>query len=431
MIKHIFAVAAIAVALLAPARADYVIKDGNGVVKTIKAGTVSGTILPYSSPTDSTGIPYSAANPLAVMFGTGVTLPSFATPQHFICDSGCSGGGGGGLSVPFAGAIGANGTPVGFKDGSGNLQPLLGDVTNGQWVSIKASVPIAVTGTFFQATQPVSAASLPLPSGAATSAAQTTGNASLSSIDGKTPALGQALAAASVPIVLTASQLTTLTPPAAISGFGTAANQATIISSLATLNAAVAGPIAAGSSIIGKVGIDQTTPGTTNGVQDAATGSTGATAPTKAIEIAGIAQNAEAAAATTGQLKGVAADLVGKQIMLPYANPENLLAGQITAAMTATTSTALTGMGAQGGSFRVYVTGCTFSNSHAAVGTMINLQDGSGGTVLWQAPAAAVYGGAQVTFPTPIKTTANTGLFAVNATTGANTFVSCTGYKGI
>lgn len=49
------------------------------------------------------------------------------------------------------------------------------------------------------------------------------------SIDAKIPALGQALAAASVPVVLTAAQLTTLTPPAAISGFATAAKQDTII----------------------------------------------------------------------------------------------------------------------------------------------------------------------------------------------------------
>lgn len=58
----------------------------------------------------------------------------------------------------------------------------------------------------------VAAASLPLPTGASTSALQTSGNASLSSIDTKTPALGQALAAASVPVVLTAAQLATLTP---------------------------------------------------------------------------------------------------------------------------------------------------------------------------------------------------------------------------
>lgn len=70
-------------------------------------------------------------------------------------------------------------------------------------------------------TLPVSVASLPLPAGASTSALQTSGNASLTSIDGKVPALGQALAAGSVPIVMTAAQLTTLTPPAAITGFAT------------------------------------------------------------------------------------------------------------------------------------------------------------------------------------------------------------------
>ena len=51
--------------------------------------------------------------------------------------------------------------------------------------SVSVSGTVAVSGTFWQATQPVSAASLPLPSGASTSAAQTTGNTSLSSIDGK------------------------------------------------------------------------------------------------------------------------------------------------------------------------------------------------------------------------------------------------------
>ena len=49
------------------------------------------------------------------------------------------------------------------------------------------------------------------------------------SIDSKIPALGQALAAASVPVVLTAAQITTLTPPAAITGFATSAKQDTII----------------------------------------------------------------------------------------------------------------------------------------------------------------------------------------------------------
>ncbi len=55
-----------------------------------------------------------------------------------------------------------------------------------------------------------------LPTGAATEAKQDTGNTSVASIDTKTPALGQALAAASVPVVLTAAQLSTLTPLATI-----------------------------------------------------------------------------------------------------------------------------------------------------------------------------------------------------------------------
>lgn len=90
-----------------------------------------------------------------------------------------------------------------------------------------SAVTQPVSGTFFQATQPVSAAALPLPAGASTSALQTTGNTSTSSIDGKIPALGQALAAAAVPVVLTAIQITTLTPPAAITGFATEATLAT------------------------------------------------------------------------------------------------------------------------------------------------------------------------------------------------------------
>jgi hypothetical protein len=66
------------------------------------------------------------------------------------------------------------------------------------------------------------------------------GAASVASIDTKTPALGQALAAASVPVVLTAAQLTTLTPPAAIAGFATSAKQDTEIAGLVSIDAGVA-----------------------------------------------------------------------------------------------------------------------------------------------------------------------------------------------
>lgn len=55
-------------------------------------------------------------------------------------------------------------------------------------------------------TVPVSAASLPLPSGASTSALQTTGNTSLSSIDGKLASLGQKNMVGSEPVVIASDQ---------------------------------------------------------------------------------------------------------------------------------------------------------------------------------------------------------------------------------
>lgn len=55
------------------------------------------------------------------------------------------------------------------------------------------------------------------------------------SIDSKIPALGQALAAASVPVILPAATITTLTPPAAITGFATSAKQDTQDTSINTL----------------------------------------------------------------------------------------------------------------------------------------------------------------------------------------------------
>jgi len=85
-----------------------------------------------------------------------------------------------------------------------------------------------------------------LPGTAPTAALQTTGNASLSSIDGKTPALGQALAAASVPVVLTAAQVSTLTPVAGLTDAQLRASAVPV--SLATLPA-----LTAGSAAIGKL----------------------------------------------------------------------------------------------------------------------------------------------------------------------------------
>ena len=97
--------------------------------------------------------------------------------------------------------------------------------------------------------------------------------------------------------------------------------------------------------------------------------------------------------------------------------------------MTGTTSTSL--VAAPGAGLRNYITTIIVSNSHATVGTDVIIQDGSGGTTLMTIPAAAVYGGAVINLPVPLRQpTANTAIFCANVTTGASTKVSAVGYKG-
>lgn len=173
-------------------------------------------------------------------------------------------------------AIGINGATaptssieVGGIGPDGNLHPISTDNSGVQNVNVSSST---------------------LPTGSATAAnqvleiAQLTGiHSDTTSIDGKTPALGQALAAASVPVVLPAAQITALTPPttvtvqqatgtnlhAVIDNFpATQPISGHVITDTGSTTAVTALPATpAGTSIIGKVGIDQTTPGTTNGVQ--------------------------------------------------------------------------------------------------------------------------------------------------------------------
>ncbi|MEI7632145.1 MAG: hypothetical protein WCJ60_02380 [bacterium] len=109
-------------------------------------------------------------------------------------------------------------------------------------VSAANPLPIVQTGT------PA------LPTGAST-------EATLALIKAKTdniPAQGQALAAASTPVVLTAAQITTLTPPAAITGFATSAlqlpnNHNVIVTSAPTT--AVTGPLTDAQLRASNVGI--------------------------------------------------------------------------------------------------------------------------------------------------------------------------------
>jgi hypothetical protein len=132
---------------------------------------------------------------------------------------------------------------------------------------------------------------------------------------------------------------------------------------------------------------------------------------------------------TDGNLINGYCEKRGARVVQPYAIPENSVSG-LTVAMTGTTSTAVTGMGAPGSALFNYITTITCGNSHATVGTFVDLQDGSGGTVFWTVPAAVNYGGAVIPLPFPLKQpTANTALYVKDQTSGANVICSAAGFK--
>lgn len=148
------------------------------------------------------------------------------------------------------------------------------------------------------------------------------------------------------------------------------------------------------------------------------------------IKFGGRARTTEIAAVATDDRVDAIFDKVGKQVTLPYALPENFVSGAITSAMTGTTSTSL--IAAPGGSLRNYLTTIVVSNAHATVGTDVAIQDGNGGTTIMTIPAAAVYGGAVITLPIPLRQpTTATAIYCANVTTGASTKVSAVGYTGL
>lgn len=148
------------------------------------------------------------------------------------------------------------------------------------------------------------------------------------------------------------------------------------------------------------------------------------------IKVGGRARSSEITAVASDDRSDFVTDLTGKQIVLPYANPENFVSGAITTAMTGTTSTSLVAAPAAG--LRNYLTTIIVSNAHATVGTDVVIQDGSGGTTLLTIPAASVYGGAVINLPVPLRQpTTATAIYCANVTTGASTKVSAVGYKGV
>lgn len=155
------------------------------------SGSVSVSNLPATQPVSAASLPLPSGASTAAKQDTGNTslasidgkITAVNTGAVTVSSSALPTGAATAAKQPAVGTAGTPSADVISVQGEASMTPLKVD-------------PSGVTS-------PVSAASLPLPSGAATSALQTTANTSLSSIDAGIPtALGQTTKSASMPVTL-------------------------------------------------------------------------------------------------------------------------------------------------------------------------------------------------------------------------------------
>jgi len=238
------------------------------------------------------------------------------------------------LSTDTLGKLNVNTAITGFATEVGNLASVKTNTdkipAQGQALAA-ASTPVVLTAAQISTLTP--------PAAITNFANETGGN--LASIKAKTdniPAQGQALAAASTPVVLTAAQVTTLTPPAAITGFATSAKQDTVDTSINTL-LKPASTLAAVTTVTTLTGTTTLTPGTAAanlGKEEDAAHTSGDVG----VFALGVRNDTLATGSgTTGDYTQISTDLKGR-VMVGSA-PRDLKGDQTTTITASTTETTI------------------------------------------------------------------------------------------
>lgn len=129
-----------------------------------------------------------------------------------------------------------------------------------------------------------------------------------------------------------------------------------------------------------------------------------------------LCRTSDMAAASNNNNVTFVADQLRKLLVRPYALPSSTWAAVLDTAITDTTSTAVKAAG--GSTTKYYITAATISNAHATVGTDVLILSAT--TKLWIVPAKEVYGGACITFPTPLPCGVNEAINFQPKTTGAS-----------
>jgi hypothetical protein len=158
-------------------------------------------------------------------------------------------------------------------------------------------------------------------------------------------------------------------------------------------------------------------------IGNVAAGATDAGAP---VKTGGVAVNALPAALNNGQRSNFITTLDEKQIIQPYANPENAVFGNVSSTDTADHLL----LGAPGSGLKNYVVNVNMSNTGAST-TLITFKDGNGGSVLWYGIAPAGGGSNPPPFEVPWHGSANTAIYFACGTASSTVYVSAAGYKGV
>lgn len=277
-----------------------------------------------------------------------------------------------------------------------------------------ASVAVVIASD--QAAVPISAAALPLPTGAATSALQTTGNTSLATIatntGAATPAGGNIIGKVGIdqttPGTTNGTAIVGVNAATALAGAGAVGTGSLRIAvGQDTTTVAGSASIPAGTNLMGKVGIDQTTPGTTNGVQVNAALPAG----TNLLGKTGIDQT------TDGTTNGV-------RLTTQYPSGTVAETASATGTTGATTATLATNTGQTtsicGFSIRANATAAATNNA-----TVTGTITGTLNFTQWTAPLASGLGVTEMIFtPCIPASTTNTSIAVISGAPGSGGVVS-------
>lgn len=154
-------------------------------------------------------------------------------------------------------------------------------------------------------------------------------------------------------------------------------------------------------------------------------GATGAAVPVNAPYVAALARSSENSTATSGNLTGVMLDLVGKVITSPYANRENMIRATATASSTA----AVTLIGAQGAGVKTYVTNIECGRTDTGTTAMTLTLSDAQSTVLI-IPNNGGGGGNNYNLTIPLVTAANTTLSFTPGTAVNTTYCNVQAFTG-